>query len=211
LPRPRGGMAAAYAGNRRGNSRPNQEPFTVDESSFRFAKLIGYKSLADVAGKGSLFVITVMAARRLDAGAFGVFALASTVGWLLAVVTDFGMQLHVARSVARTPSAAGATLAEWLRLRVWTTAGAIAVVAAWAVASRAAAAIAMPMVLFACVYGASGLIEFLHYFYRGLSRSDVESSLILWQRGGTLACGLIARRLVALRLIGGLVVRLIAW
>jgi len=44
-------MAAAYAGNRRGNSRPNQEPFTVDESSFRFAKLIGYKSLADVAGK----------------------------------------------------------------------------------------------------------------------------------------------------------------
>jgi len=133
-----------------------------------------------------------MAARRLDAGAFGVFALASTVGWLLAVVTDFGMQLHVARSVARTPSAAGATLAEWLRLRVWTTAGAIAVVAAWAVASRAAAAIAMPMVLFACVYGASGLIEFLHYFYRGLSRSDVESSLTIAQRLGTLVCGVAA-------------------
>src|SRR5436190_21075794 len=97
LPRARGGMAAAYAGDRRGNSRPNQEALTVDESSFRFAKLIGYKSLADVAGKGSLFVITVMAARRLDAGAFGVFSLASTVGWLLAVLTDFGIQLHLAR------------------------------------------------------------------------------------------------------------------
>jgi len=48
------------------------------------------------------------------------------------------------------------------------------------------------MVLFACVYGASGLVEFLHYFYRGLSRSDVESSLTLVQRAGTLVCGVAA-------------------
>ena len=42
------------------------------------------------------------------------------------------------------------------------------------------------------VYACSGLVELLHYFYRGLSRSEIESSLTLWQRGGTLACGLIA-------------------
>jgi hypothetical protein len=48
------------------------------------------------------------------------------------------------------------------------------------------------MLLLALVYACSGLIEFLHYYYRGLSRSDVESSLTLWQRGGTLACGLAA-------------------
>ena len=161
----------------------------MDESSFRSAKLIGYKSLADLAGKGSIFVITVMAARRLDAGAFGVFSLASTAGWLLAVLTDFGIQLHVARAVSRTPSAAGAILADWLRVRLWTTAAAIAIIAAGAVASRAAATIAVPLVLFACVYGASGLVEFLHYFYRGLSRTDVESSLILAQRVGTVVCG----------------------
>jgi O-antigen/teichoic acid export membrane protein len=164
----------------------------VDESSFRSAKLIGYKSFADLAGKGSIFVITVIAARRLDAGAFGIFSLASTVGWLLAVLTDFGIQLHVARAVSRTPSAAGAILADWLRVRSWTTAAAIAIVAAGAVASRAPAAFAVPLVLFACVYGASGLIEFLHYFYRGLSRSDVESALILAQRLATLACGVAA-------------------
>jgi len=161
----------------------------VDESSFRSAKLIGYKSFADLAGKGSIFVITVMAAWRLDAGAFGVFSLASTAGWLLAVLTDFGIQLHVARAIARTPAAAGAILADWLRVRLWTTAAAIAIVAAGAVASRAAATIAVPLVLFACVYGASGLVEFLHYFYRGLSRSDVESSLTLAQRAGTVVCG----------------------
>src|ERR1700730_17303909 len=42
------------------------------------------------------------------------------------------------------------------------------------------------------MYICSGLVEVLHYFYRGLSRSDVESSLTLWQRGGTLTFGLIA-------------------
>src|SRR5258707_13470980 len=48
------------------------------------------------------------------------------------------------------------------------------------------------MAVLALVYACGGLIELLHYFYRGLSRSDVESSLTLWQRGGTLACALLA-------------------
>jgi len=164
----------------------------VDESSFRFAKLVGYKAFADLAGKGSIFVITIVAARRLTTEAFGVFSLASTIGWMLAVAADCGIQLHVARAVARTPSDAGAILADWLRVRLWTTAGAIALLAAAAVASRTAVSVALPIVLFACVYGAGGLVEFLHYFYRGLSRSDIESSLTLLQRGGTLACGVAA-------------------
>jgi O-antigen/teichoic acid export membrane protein len=50
----------------------------------------------------------------------------------------------------------------------------------------------VPIAVLALVYACSGLIELLHYFYRGLSRSDVESSLTLWQRSGTLACGLVA-------------------
>lgn len=161
----------------------------MDESSFRFAKLLGYKSIADAAAKGSMFAITIVAARRLDAAGFGVFSLATTVGWMLAVASDFGIQLHVARAVARAPSDAGAILDVWLRVRLWTTAAAIAVLAAGLVASQSAAAVAVPMVLFACVYGASGLVEFLHYFYRGLSRSDLESSLTLVQRAGTLLCG----------------------
>src|SRR5262249_60446962 len=45
---------------------------------------------------------------------------------------------------------------------------------------------------FAIVYACNGLVEFLHYFYRGLSRSDLESSLTLWQRGATLVCALAA-------------------
>lgn len=169
----------------------------MGENSFRDAKLtdvflVGYKAFADLAGKGVMFVITVVAARELTAQAFGVFALASTLGWMLAVATDFGIQLHVARAVAREPHDAPAILAPWLRVRAWMTVTAIALVMLGLVVFRAAASLAIPMLLFAIVYGGNGLIEFLNYYYRGLSRSDIESTLTLWQRGGTLLLGVAA-------------------
>jgi O-antigen/teichoic acid export membrane protein len=173
------------------------ETFTVDESSFRNAKLrsallIAYKAFADLAGKGSLFVITVAAARRLTPQSFGVFSLGATLGWLLAVATDFGIQLHLARTVARRPADAAVLLRTWLRVRVWMAIGAVAIVGIGAYSTPWRAAYGAPVTVFAAMYAGSSLIEFLHYFYRGLSRSDLESSLILWQRGGTLVCGLLA-------------------
>ena len=153
--------------------------------------LIAYKAFADLAGKGSLFVITVAAARRLSPESFGVFSLGSALGWIVAVVSDAGIQLHLARAVARQPEQAPQLLREWLRIRFWTAAIAIACVAIGLAAVWRGPA-AMPIAILALVYACSGLVELLHYFYRGLSRSDVESSLTLWQRGGTLACALIA-------------------
>jgi len=168
----------------------------VDETTFpiaksRSARLIAYKTFADLAGKGSLFVITIVAARRLSPESFGVFSLGSTLGWIVAVVSDCGIQLHLARAIARRPADAALLLRGWLRVRIWTTGGALAMVALL-LAGGWRAASATPIAVLAVVYACSGLVELLHYFYRGLSRSDVESSLILWQRGGTLVCGLIA-------------------
>jgi O-antigen/teichoic acid export membrane protein len=169
----------------------------VNERSFRNPKLrngflIAYKTVADLAGRGSLFVVTVVAARRLSPHAFGVFAIGSTLGWMAAVASDFGMQLHVARAVARRPDAARGLLAPWLRVR-WITAAAALVVAGAVVALTASLrADAAPIAVFALVYVCSGLFEFINYFYRGLSRSDIESTLILWQRAGTLVCGVAA-------------------
>ncbi|MFI5178801.1 MAG: lipopolysaccharide biosynthesis protein, partial [Vicinamibacterales bacterium] len=170
---------------------------TAGENTFRNAKLrdavlIAYKTFADLAGKGSLFLITLVAARRLSPWAFGVFALGSTLGWMLGVATDFGVQFHLARAVARAPADAPRLLRAGLGLRFWSGCAGLAVVAGGLVATGAAAPFAAPIAIFALVYTCSGLVEFLNYFYRGLSRSDVESSLTLWQRGGTLACGLIA-------------------
>jgi O-antigen/teichoic acid export membrane protein len=168
----------------------------VDETSFpnakpRHARLIAYKAFADLAGKGSLLVITIVAARRLAPASFGVFALGSTLGWIVTVVSDCGIQLHLARAVARAPADASQLLRGWLRVRVWTAAGAVAVVATGlAIGWRPAASV--PILVLTVVYACGGLIEFLHYFYRGLSRSDVESSITVWQRVATLGCGLSA-------------------
>src|SRR5579864_3144912 len=164
---------------------------TAGESTFRNAKLreaalIAYKTFADLAGKGSLFLITLVAARRLSPWAFGVFALGSTLGWILCVATDFGVQFHLARAVARTPTEAPRLLRAWLGLRIWSAIAGLAMVIAGLASSGAATTFALPIAIFALVYTCTGLVEFLNYFYRGLSRSDVESSLILWQRGGTL-------------------------
>ena len=169
----------------------------MDESSFRNpklrdARLVAYKAFADGAGKGSVFLITVVAARRLSPEAFGIFSLASTLGWMLAVATDVGIQLHVAREVSRMPARAADILAAWLRVRLWTTAAAIALVMLGLIATEATLAFALSLLLFAIVYGGSGLIEFLNYFYRGLSRSDIESTLTLWQRSATLVFGIVA-------------------
>ena len=97
-------------------------PFTDGESTFRNAKLrpltlIAYKVVADVAGKGSLLLITLVAARRLSPWSFGVFGLGTALGWLLSVVADFGIQMHVARAVAQAPDAAASLLARWWRVR----------------------------------------------------------------------------------------------
>jgi O-antigen/teichoic acid export membrane protein len=157
---------------------------------FRKLFLAGYRALSDLSGKGAYFVVTVVAARRLSAPSFGVFSLASAFGWIVAVATDFGIQMHVARRVARRPEDAVIVLRTWLRVRICTAAGALAVVAAGLVVRPPGPGYALPIFLFALLYVGNGLIEFLHYFYRGLSRSDIESTLTLAQKIATLGCAL---------------------
>src|SRR3989442_10931871 len=101
----------------------------------------------------------------LSPQAFGVFSLGSTLGWIVGVVADFGIQLHVARAVARRPEDAPALLGAWLRVRLWTAAGATLAVAIGAALAGWSASYALPIALFALVYACSGLLEFLHYVY----------------------------------------------
>ncbi len=49
---------------------------------------------------------------------------------MVSVTTDFGIQLHVARAVARRPEQAAAILRTWMRVRLWTAGIAVAAVAA---------------------------------------------------------------------------------
>lgn len=158
----------------------------------RRALLIAYRALSDIAGKAAVFAITIVAARRLSQDAFGIFSLASVIGWMLALATDFGMPLHVARAVARRPDQAPAILTGWVKVRLWTAGIAIVLVAAGVPFWPATSGYTLPILLFALVYIISALIDFLHYFYRGLGRSEVESTLTLWSRAITLGVALLA-------------------
>jgi len=169
--------------------------FTHAEKTFRNAKLrtpalVAYKTVADVAAKAAMFAITVLAARRLSMQDFGVFAVGTTLGWLLSVVSDFGVQLHLARAVAVSPDAAPALLRRWGRFRAATSAAALTVLGVVLMAGHVDPQRAAALLLFAAAYAATGLLDFLNYFYRGLSRSDIESSLTIGLRIATLAAGL---------------------
>lgn len=156
----------------------------------RSAALIAYRAGTDLAGKAAFFVVTVVAARRLSHESFGVFALGTTIGWIAAVATDFGIQLHLARAVAQHPGQAGPLLRRWLGLRVWTAVLACAAVAITLTVRRSVTPFSLAIFLFTVVYVVNGLIEFLHYFFRGLARSDLESTLTLGQRLATLVVAL---------------------
>ena len=156
------------------------------------AALVAYRAVSDVAGKGAFFVVTLVAARRLSQDAFGLFSLGTTVGWIAAVATDFGIQLHLARAVAQRPLDAPRLLRAWLRVRLWTSALAVATVAAGLAIASPSPAFSSAILVFTVVYVLNGLIEFLHYFYRGMSRSDLESTITLGQRAAMLALAIAA-------------------
>jgi len=173
------------------------QPLTVDENSFpnpkpRHTVVVAYKTFADAAGKASLFAITIVAARLLPAQQFGVFALGSTFGWMLAVAADWGIQMHLARAVARAPQHARSLLAEWLRIRLWTAAGSLAVGGLAIAAVQLDGRAALPIMLLVLTYACSGIVEFFYYFFRGLSRADIEASVTLWHRLATLAAAVAA-------------------
>lgn len=158
----------------------------------RTSALIGYKAGSDLIGKLCFFLIVVYAARLLPTSAFGLFSLAATLGWLLSVASDFGLQLHMARAVSRQPGATGPIIRRWLRPRLVLAAAALAV-AIPATLVVAPSAERWPFFLIVCAQLVSSLTEFLNHVYRGLSRSDVEASLNLAHRLATVAAvGLLA-------------------
>ncbi len=154
------------------------------------SRLIGYKALADLVGKLSLFLIVVQSARVLPVSTFGLLWLAVTLGWILSVASDFGAQLHVARAVARRPHQAGAIVRPWFRLRLVSTVAALGVAMPITIglAPRAEAPAFFAVVLAQLV---SALVEFVNHYYRGLSRTEIESSLTIAHRLTSLAATLV--------------------
>ena len=160
--------------------------YRVTLTPVRSSYLVFLKLSSDIAGKLAVLGVLALSARALTTEAFAWMALASTLGWLLSVVTDFGLQLHLARAVARAPEHADRALWPllWVRTRMLAAGVVIAVAVSFAwLPARSA----LPFACVAISYLLSSLVEFLNYAYRGLNRSDLESTLNFTQRLATLA------------------------
>ena len=150
----------------------------------RTALLISYKAVSEVAGKAAVLAILMLAARTLSMSDFGVASVATTLGWMASVISDFGLQLYLGREVARS-TRPGEILWPLFRIRLRTAAAGLVIIAAVGYL-LAPTATWTPFVLIAAAPLVTSVSEFLNYAYRGLDRSDLESGLMLAQRLGAL-------------------------
>ena len=134
------------------------------------------KAAADAGGKAVTLAITVLAARTLNADAFGVMALAMATGWLLGVATDAGLAMHLARETARRPGQSRQLLIEVLRLRAG-----LAYLAATMIAFFTPEIVPgnwkmqFVLIVFAQLTGA--IIDTIAHYFRGVGRSEIESTI----------------------------------
>jgi O-antigen/teichoic acid export membrane protein len=104
-----------------------------------------------------------------------------TTGWILGVASDAGLPLYLARALASGDVPAGAVVRSVMRLRAkLAVAALIAGVLIATVWAPKAFVLAFAFVVAAQVAGA--VLETLSHVYRGLGRSDIESTIVIAQR-----------------------------
>jgi O-antigen/teichoic acid export membrane protein len=143
--------------------------------------LVAYKAGADIVSKSVTLLVTVAAARVLAPEAFGVLALAMTTGWLLGVASDAGLPLYLARFVARAQGGLHDVVRDVMRLRLrFALAALVAGLAIAAVWAPRAYVTAFALIVVAQLAGA--VLDTLSHVYRGLGRSEIESTLTIGHR-----------------------------
>ncbi len=154
----------------------------------RTSGLVAYKATADVVSKAVTLLVTVAAARVLAPEAFGLLALAMTSGWLLGVASDAGLPLYLARTVAKDGTASSAVVRDVMRLRAQ-LAGLALMIGVIVAAAFAPAGFRLAFALIVGAQLAGSVLDTLSHVYRGLGRTEIESTITIAQR---LAAGVLA-------------------
>ncbi|HUE87352.1 MAG TPA: oligosaccharide flippase family protein [Vicinamibacterales bacterium] len=149
------------------------------------ASLVVYKTSADLFSKLVTLVVTVAAARALPAGDFGVMALAMTTGWLLGVASDAGLPMYLATRVAQAHGAGIPVYPIARAVMTWRTRLAVMAIVAATAAGVALVPffVLIPFILIVLHQLFGAMLETAAHAFRGLGRTDVESSLSLAHRG----------------------------
>jgi O-antigen/teichoic acid export membrane protein len=146
--------------------------------------LVAFKTIADLASKAVTLVVTIAAARSLNPADFGVMALGMTTGWLLGVASDAGLPMFAATRVATLHAAGHGTYPIVHEVMRWRARlAAVAATTGLLVAPLmvpAAAIVPFSLIVLHQLLGA--MFDTIAHVYRGLARTDIESTLSLWHR-----------------------------
>jgi O-antigen/teichoic acid export membrane protein len=152
--------------------------------------LIALKMGADGFGKAVTLIITIVAARRLNADPFGVLAYAMATGWLIGVATDAGLSMYLARETARDPGRGRQLLIEVISLRAGLAFFA-ATLLALASPYLVPAHWRLQFVVIVVAQLAAAVIDTIAHYYRGLQRTEIESAIHTAYRLVTLAFAMV--------------------
>src|SRR5688572_2374274 len=72
----------------------------------RTAQLVTYKAASEIVGKAAVLGLLVLAARTLSPSDFGILSIATTLGWMASVASDFGLQLYLGRAITQAAAPA---------------------------------------------------------------------------------------------------------
>ncbi len=147
--------------------------------------LIGYKAGSEVVARLCSFAIVLLGVRLLSASDFGIFSLAWACGWMVAIAADLGMQTFLTREVARDPGGTRGLFESLLRVRL-TWAGLLFLLVGAAAWLSGWPSKTVPFLLVIASQLAASVLDFYNHLFRGLGRSDLDSTLNLAHRLGAL-------------------------
>jgi O-antigen/teichoic acid export membrane protein len=138
------------------------------------------KFSAEVVGRLATFVLYVVAARRLGASDFGVYSYALAVGYVLAQISDLGLQTLITREVAILDREARPLVWTALALKAGLSLLPTALVVALAV--EQSADVREAFLCFGVVMVLQTFVEFCAYVFRGQQKLRREAALLTGTR-----------------------------
>ncbi|HET7292737.1 MAG TPA: flippase [Vicinamibacteria bacterium] len=151
---------------------------------FRFergiASNIAIKAASDVLVKASRFVLVIGAARLLGPGDFGLYSLAFAIASMLAILSDLGLHLHLARQVALAEQGADASLGEAVSGKLAMSGLVLVALAAVVLLYPRPAPVRWLLVLAGLALLGQSWCELWNHLFRGLQTLGPEAALNLF-------------------------------
>jgi len=167
------------------------------------ARNLALKSASEVVARVIQFGFIVVVVRCLGTRGFGLYSFAAALGFVLAQFSDLGLQLYVAREIARAPERRSQILGAALRCKVILFALCVVFLSCYAGIQQSVIERDVLFVL-ALAVALTSFLELLNYAFRGYQRLEFEAAL-------NLAARLMGPGIAMPALVYGASLRTVAW